>query len=132
MLTVRTKVNSRLSQRLKKDEDAPYFEQTLNFTSVSDGTPSEFPTLNVNSLGEPQAEDDLDMSEQNAIISTIELKAYTNTKLTDARNLIDKAGDVMIGMRYRLVYGPVALSDTSPFCVVARFQRLVGSGDILY
>lgn len=130
MLSVRTLVNSRLSQRLRKDEDAPYSVSTLNMTSTRNGTPAKFPTLNVDSLGEPSTSDDLEHTKQNAIISTIELKAYTNTSLTDARNLMDKAGDVMLSMGYTLTYGPEDISTGSIYTMVARFRRTVGAGDI--
>lgn len=130
MLSVRTLVNSRLSQRLRKDADAPYSVKTLNMTSTRNGTPAKFPTLNVDSLGEPSTADDLEHRVQNAIISTIELKAYTNTSLTDARTLMDKAGDVMLSMGYTLIYGPEDISTGSIYTMVARFRRTVGAGDI--
>lgn len=130
MLSVRTLVNSRLSQRLRKDENAPYSVSTLNMTSTRNSTPAKFPTLNVDSLGEPSTADDLEHIKQNAIISTIELKAYTTTTLADARNLIDKAGDVMLSMGYSLIYGPEDISSGSIFIMVARFRRVVGAGDI--
>ena len=135
MLSVRTLVNSRLSQRLRKDEDAPYStdeksKNYLNMTSTRNGTPAKFPTLNVDSLGEPSVDDDLEHKTQNAIISTIELKAYTNTTLTDARNLMDKAGDVMLSMGYTLIYGPEDITTGSINIMVARFRRLFGTGDI--
>lgn len=129
MLSVRTIVNSRLSQRLRKDADAPYTEDTLNMTSTRNGTPAKFPTLNVDSLGEPSTADDLEHKSQNAIISTIELKAYSNKSLIEARNILDKAGDVMISMGYSLIYGPEDISDTYKV-MVARFRRIVGGGDI--
>lgn len=129
MLSVRTLVNSRLSQRLRKDEDAPYSVSTLNMTSTRNGTPAKFPTLNVDSLGEPSTADDTERV-QNAIISTIELKAYTTTTLADARNLMDKAGNVMLSMGYSLIYGPEDISSGSIFIMVARFRRTVGTGDI--
>lgn len=130
MLSVRTLVNSRLSQRLRKDEDAPYSVSSLNMSSARNGTPAKFPTLNVDSLGEPSTADDLEHKKQNAIISTIELKAYTNTSLTDARNILDKAGDVMLSMGYSLIYGPEDISTGSINTIVARFRRTVGAGDI--
>ena len=135
MLSVRTLVNSRLSQRLRKDEDAPYStdeksKKYLKMTSTRNGTPAAFPTLNVDSLGEPSTADDLEHKKQNAIISTIELKAYTNTTLTDARNILDKAGDVMYQMGYDHVYGPEDISTGSINIMVARFRRTVGAGDI--
>ena len=123
MLSVRTLVNSRLSQKLKKDDGAPY--PALNMTSTRNGTPAKFPTLNVDSLGEPSTADDLEHKSQNAIISTIELKAYSNNTLTEARNIMDKAGDVLISMGYTLIYGPEDISDTN-HVMVARFRRLWG------
>ena len=130
MLSVRTKVNSILSQKLRKDADAPYSVSTLNMTSTSNGTPAKFPTLNVDSLGEPSTFDDIYHKKQNGIISTIELKAYTVTTLTDARNIIDKAGDVMLSMGYSLIFGPEDISDGQKNIIVARFRRVVGGGDI--
>ena len=130
MLSVRTLVNSRLSQRLRKDADAPYSESTLNMSSTRNGTPAKFPTLNVDSLGEPSTADDLEHKTQNAIISTIELKAYTTTTLTDARTLMGKAGDVMLSIGYSLIYGPEDISTGSINIMVARFRRTVGAGDI--
>ena len=130
MLSVRTIVNSRLSQRLRKDADAPYSVSTLNMTSTSNGTPAKFPTLNVDSLGEPSTFDDIYHKKQNGIISTIELKAYTVTTLTDARNIMDKAGDVMLSMGYSLIFGPEDISDSQKNIIVARFRRVVGGGDI--
>lgn len=110
--------------------DLQPLDSKLSFTATSNSTPASFPTLNINSLGEPQTEDDLDMSKQNAIISTIELKAYSTKSLDKATALMSKAGDTMISMGYSLIYGPATLNDTSPYCVVARFRRTVADGDI--
>lgn len=99
-------------------------------TSTRNGTPAKFPTLNVDSLGEPSTADDLEHKTQNAIISTIELKAYTNTTLTDARNILDKAGDVMYQIGYDHVYGPEDISAGEINIMVARFRRTFGAGDI--
>lgn len=129
MLSVRTLVNSRISHKLKKEDGAPY--PALNLTSTRNGTPAKFPTLNVDSLGEPSTADDIMHTEQCAIISTIELKAYANTTLTDARNIVDKAGDVMLSMGYTLIYGPEDISGSN-HVMVARFRRIVGAGDIKY
>ncbi len=129
MLSVRTIVNTRLSQKLRKDADAPYTEDTLNMTSTRNGTPARFPTLNVDSLGEISTADDLMRTQQCAIISTIELKVYSNKSLTEARNIMDKAGDVMIFIGYTLICGPEDISDTN-HVMVARFRRTWGGGDI--
>ena len=131
MLSVINEVNARLMARLYTDSDAPYHDKTLNFTSVSTNTPEKFPTLSVVSLGEPTVTSDLSMTVQAGIWSTVELKAFSDTLLSDATTLLDKAGDVMISMGYNLFYGQVTLSDVKPFCKVARFRRVFGSGDFL-
>ena len=129
MLSVRTIVNSRLKKKLKTEENAPYHGKILDFVETKQKAPTTFPTLLVDSLGEPSTADDLMHKSQNAIISTIELKAYSNKTLTEARSIMDKAGDVMLSMGYSLIYGPEDISDTYKV-MVARFRRIVGGGDI--
>ena len=130
MLSVRAIVNTRLHEKLRKDEGAPYTEETLNMTSTRNGTPASFPTLNVDSLGEPSTSDCLKGNKQCAIISTIELKTYSNDTLTETRNIMDNAGDVMISMGYSLIYGPEDRSSGDIRVMVARFRRTIGGGDM--
>lgn len=124
MLSVRRKVGDRLKEKLK--------DSSLNITFSRNSSPSKFPTLNMDSLGEPSTGDDLELIKQNAIISTIELKTYCigDKKITDARNYMDKAGDVMLSMGYSLIYGPEDISSGDKGIMVARFRRIVGAGDI--
>lgn len=112
--------------------DLQPLDRNLQFTSTSDSAPQSLPTLNVNQLGNPTTAEDLEMSTENAIISTIELKAYSGKTLDKATALMGKASDSMLSMHYQRIYGIATLSDVSPYCVVARFRRTVGSGDILY
>ena len=123
MLSVRRKVGDRLKEK---------FSESINVTFSRNSSPSKFPTLNMDSLGEPSAADDLERVQQNAIISTIELKTYCigDKKITDARNYMDKAGDVMLSMGYSLIYGPEDISSGDKGIMVARFRRTVGAGDI--
>lgn len=131
MLSVRTLVNSRLIAKLKEDAGASY--PTLNVTGTRNGSPRTFPTLNVDSLGEVSTGDDLEHIKQNAIISTIELKTYAigkSGRIVAARQIMDKAGDVMLSMGYSLIYGPEDISSGDIGIMVARFRRTVGTGDI--
>ena len=123
MLSVRRKVGDRLKEK---------FSKSINVTFSRNGSPSKFPTLNMDSLGEPSTTDDLEHVKQNAIISTIELKTYCvgSEKITSARNYMDKAGDVMLSMGYSLIYGPEDISSGDKGIMVARFRRTVGAGDI--
>lgn len=132
MLSVKNKVNTRLVTKLKTEDTAPYHGKTLEFSSTFQCTPTAFPTLNIVSLGEPQTGNDLERSTQNFIISTIQIKGYHNTYYSDAYNLVDKAGDIMISMGYELVAGIEDISDSSAKIAMARFRRTVGAGDTLY
>lgn len=131
ILSVKEKIYARLNQRLLEDEDAPYSEGELGMTATKKGVPTEFPTLNVDSIGEISTADDFEKVQQNAIISTVELKAYSNTSLDEASEILDKAGDVMIAMGYSVIQGPEDVSDTN-HAKSARFRRTFGDEDIKY
>ena len=129
MLSVWNEVSKRLQQKLKTDADAPYPQLHLTSKDVSD-SPPKFPCLFVNSLGEHT---DFE-NDQCYIISTIELQSYSaespSGSQTEARKIMDAAGDVMLSMGYQLIYGP-AQNNKGYFRTIARFRRLVGSGDEL-
>lgn len=131
MLSVIGKVNKRLREQLKINEDAPYYDKALEFTSVSNGTPTKFPTLSVVSLGDIDSDSSFEHDQHEAIWSTIELKAYSNTTMQDCTKLLNSAGDVMYSMFYDRTYENT-LSDIKPFCKVARYRRKVGNEDNLY
>ena len=132
MLSAWNEVNQRLKQNLKTDADAPYPSLTMTSRDLS-GEPPGFPCLYVNSLGEPTEGSDL-QNNQCYITSTIELKAYSAEppagSQTEARQIMDAAGDVMHRMGYRLIAGPYQ-DNKGYFLTIARFRRLVGSGDEL-
>lgn len=132
MLSVKNKVNARLIARLKTDEDAPYHDKDLFFSSTNQQTPPDLPCLSVVSLGEPQTENDLERNTQNFILSTIELRGYDKKTYNNACNLVNKAGDIMISMRYELIMGIEDISDSSAKIAIARFRRLAAGGDSLY
>lgn len=108
MLSVWNKVNKRMMQKLKTDPDAPYPKLYLTSTDSSDA-PTQFPCLYIKSLGEPTAGRDF-QNTQCYITSTIELHAYSaaspNGSQTEARKIMDAAGDVMLSMGYELIAGP--------------------------
>lgn len=127
MLSNEGKVKSQLLKRLKTDSDAPYYGKTLDITAVSSKVPSTFPTLSMDAE-ESDVGEDLIGNVQVGISSIVQLKAFSDKSLYAASELLDEAGDIMIGMMYRCIEKRV-LSDVKPFCKVARFQRTVGSGD---
>ena len=133
MLSVKNKVNGRLLAKLKTETTAPYYGKTLDFSSTTQCTPTVFPTINVTSLGEPQTANDLERNAQNAIISTIQIKGYSDDTYNDSYNLVDKAGNIMVSMGYELIAGIEDISSNDNVKIaMARFRRTYCSGDILY
>lgn len=131
MLTVKNEVHDRLIAMLQGNADAPYHGEEFYFSSTNQNVPKVLPCLNCVSLGEPQTGNDLEQKTQNFIISTIELKSYDKASYSNAFKVMCLAGDVMIDMGYELISGIEEISDSNKIAV-ARFRRLVGSGDKLY
>lgn len=133
MFSVRNLVNARLLAKLKTDSGAKWTTLKLVSSDVS-SSPTSYPCLFVNSLGEPTSGSDF-QGDQCYIESTVELQAFSdaspNGSATEARKLLSDAGDVMLGMGYQLTSGPYDLNN-GYFRVVARFTRTIGDGDTLY
>ena len=99
--------------------------------SDSKKTPAAFPALSVEQIDNPDAAVDLENGE-NAVSSTIELQAFSNKNITEAKTLINKACDGMRIMGYIRAYGPQKVTnaaDTTIYRMLARFSRTVSSVD---
>lgn len=97
--------------------------------SDSTKTPATFPALSVEQIDNPDTALDLENGE-NAVKSTIELQAFSNKNITEAKTLINKACDGMRIMGYERSYGPrkiTNVADTNIYRMVARFSRTVSS-----
>lgn len=102
-----------------------------NITSTNSDSPAELPTLMVDQIDNPDTAEDLENSE-NAVESVIELQAYSNKNLTEARKIINTACDAMRQMGYRRRMGPKQVANAAGnniFRMVARFSRVIGAGE---
>ena len=105
----------------------------LNCTTVvANDTPSTFPTLYIHELSPAEMGNDLDNTTINAVLSTMEIQVWTNTKETDCKKIISDAIAVMKQLRYSvsMFQNVTTLSNTQ--MGIARFRRVVGQGDKLY
>lgn len=103
----------------------------LHVVSTNSDSPPGFPCLSVMQINNPDVAEDLENSE-NAVEPVIELQAYSNKSLTEARNVISIACDAMRQMGFRRRMGPQQAQNAAAanvFRMVARFERLVGSGE---
>ena len=100
-----------------------------NVQSNSSKSPPGFPALSVEQIDSPDAAMDLENSE-NAVTSVIEIQAFSNKNITEAKKVINLACDGMRIMGYARTYGPKEVknvSDTNIYRMVARFKRVVSS-----
>lgn len=100
-----------------------------NVQGSSSKSPPGFPALSVEQIDSPDAAMDLENSE-NAVTSVIEIQAFSNKNITEAKQVINLACDGMRIMGYARAYGPKEVknaSDTNIYREVARFKRIVSS-----
>ena len=95
--------------------------------------PPAFPSMFFNQIDNSSTADDLDNTE-NAVNTTIEITTYTNdtAKLTTAKKIHALADTQMRSMGFRRTFGPqqiTNITDTSICRVIARYTRIIGSGD---
>lgn len=98
-------------------------------------TPPDFPAIFMNTIGNDTAADDLDNTE-NAVNNTIEFTAYATgaTKLATCKNIMSNIDTTMRGYGYRRVFGPqqvTNIADTTICRMIARYNRIIASGDVL-
>lgn len=98
-------------------------------------TPPAFPHYYFNQMDNPTTADDLENNE-NAVNTTIEITIYTTgaTKLTDAKKIMNIVCEQMRLLGFRRPFGPqqiTNIADTTICRYVARFNRVIGSEDII-
>lgn len=102
-----------------------------NVQSSNSKSPPGFPALSVEQIDNPDASVDLENTE-NAVTSVIEIQAFSNKSITEAKKVINLACDGMRSMGYVRTYGPKEVknvSDANIYREVARFKRIVSSVD---
>lgn len=118
-----TKVKNALGTNIK--------DASQTFTA----SPSSFPFMFFNQIDNPQSANDLDGNE-NAVSPTVEITIYTNdsAKLTTGKKVMVLVDTEMCSMGFRRMFGPQQVTnaaDTSICRLIARYTRIIGSGDTL-
>lgn len=104
-----------------------------NVQSSSQKKTPEFPAMSVVQIDNTDAAIDLENTE-NAVDSSIEIQAFSNISITEAKEIISLACDAMRIMGYVRTYGPRGVDnveDKNLHRMVARFHRIVHSVDAI-
>ena len=105
----------------------------LNFTTSSKN-PSipKFPTIYVKRLQGAERGQDLDGTTVNAILCSFQIEVTTNIGDSESQEIADIVCSIMKSMRFQILGEPFAdNTQDGIFRNVARYQRLIGYGDIL-
>ena len=122
-------VFSQVEYMLTKREDAPY--PTMKCTTVSQTTINTFPTLYLHELQPVETGMDLTNESVNAVISTIEIQAWTNTTEKECKDILTATIVEMKRLGYNVTMFPSVTTDSKIAWGAARFRRIIGAGDTL-
>ena len=122
-------VLTQLDYMLAQRTDAPY--PNLVVTSANQNQVTAFPTLYIHELSPVEAGNDLNNQTINAVLETIEIQIWTNETEAECRQLMSVAILEMKRMRFNCTAFPNIQTDNKIAFGIARFRRMIGSGDTL-
>ena len=120
------RVFTQVSYMLKKKY--PKLNCTTKGENIGD---SQFPTLYMRELQPLEVGNDLENTTINAVQCTIEIQAYVKNNETLCKQIMSEAVSEMKRFRFSVVAMPLVDTDGDVSNGVARFRRIVGSGDTL-
>lgn len=124
---IESNVFTQIEYMLASRKDAPF--PKLKCTTVSQNEITYFPTLYLHELQPVEAGMDLTNESVNAVLSTIEIQVWTNTKELDCKNILSAAILEMKQMGFNVTMFPSITTDSKIRWGVARFRRMIGAGD---
>jgi len=130
LLDIESRVFSRIKnkcpQSLKDKYPNIYFT-----TSDRVQTNPKFPTVYVHEMNPVEEAQDLENQTINAVISSFQIEVTDNSSMSNATEVMNFVVETMKTMRYGVVSMPEFSNTTSVFRKIARFRRVIGSGDVL-
>lgn len=115
---------------LKTKKDAPYPDLTCTTASTSE-IPSKFPTLYLHELSPLEMGQDLENTDINSILHSVEIKVFSNKSEVEVRNIMASAISEMKKLRYSVTLFPDPTTTNKVSSAVARFRRAIGRDDKL-
>ena len=126
---IESNILTTLSYMLADRQDAPF--PNLVCTSANQNQLTAFPTLYIHELTPVETGNDLENQTINAVIETIEIQIWTNETEEECRRLMSAAIIEMKRMRFDCTAFPSIQTDNKIAFGIARFRRIIGSGDTL-
>lgn len=121
-IRIKTQFPSKLKEKYKN----------INFTTENkvDALP-RFPTVYIHEMPGMETGADLQGDTINAVWSSFQIEVTTNTKQSDAKEVMDEVMKIMKKMRFQVISMPEFQNTDSIYRRVARFRRMIADDDIL-
>lgn len=97
-------------------------------TDGQSSTTAVFPTFYLHELSPMEEGNDIENKTINAVTETIEIIVYTKNR-QQCKKIINEAVLQMKGISFDVTMMPIITTDDNVYSGVARFRRIVGSGD---
>ena len=121
-----TRIKTQFSKKLK--DRYP----NLKFTNSDRAdTVPKFPTVYIHEMTGAETGEDLQGDTINAVWSSFQIEVTTNTKMNDAKEVMNEVVRIMKTMRFQVIATPEFQNTDSTYRRVARFRRMIADGDIL-
>lgn len=123
---VYTRIKTQFPSKLKEKY------KNINFTTENkvDALP-RFPTVYIHEMPGMETGADLQGDTINAVWSSFQIEVTTNTKMNEAKEVMDEVVRIMKTMRFQVTSMPEFQNTDSVYRRVARFRRIIGADDVL-
>ena len=90
---------------------------------------SQFPTAYFRMVDWIEQGNDLDNTDTNAILATVQVDVITNTSLNDCKEVVYETTNIMKALSFSIIAMPIYTANNNLYTGVIRFRRMIGGGD---
>lgn len=90
---------------------------------------SQFPTAYFRMVDWIEQGNDLDNTDTNAILATIQVDVITNTSLNDCKEVVYETTNIMKALSFSIIAMPIYSANNNLYTGVIRFRRMIGGSD---
>lgn len=121
-----TRIKTQFSQKLK--DRYP----NLKFTNSDRAdTVPKFPTVYIHEMSGAETGVNTEGNTINAVLTSFQIEVTTNTKMNDAKEVMNEVVRIMKTMSFQVIATPEFQNTDSVYRRVARFRRMIADDDIL-
>ena len=90
---------------------------------------SQFPTAYFRMVDWIEQGNDLDNTDTNAILATVQVDVISNTSLNDCKEVVYETTNIMKALSFSIIAMPIYTANNNLYTGVIRFRRMIGGSD---